>query len=225
MRKLIHTTLQILFPPRCGGCGARGTWVCAGCAIDIRAYSESCFFCETRAPETRVCEPCQKRFAIEAITWPWRYNHEKTRKIIENFKYRGMHASSYVLADFLCDSIRARLPADDWHALPIPIHRSKERERGYNQSYLLARELGMPVIDRVLVRTKATLPQARSDSRKARFESIRDAFEVQNPHHIEGRAILLIDDVATTGATLSEAARLLKRHGARRITAAVLAHG
>jgi predicted amidophosphoribosyltransferase len=136
-----------------------------------------------------------------------------------------MHASAPALAEFLRNTIATRLPADSWYALPIPIHKSKERERGFNQSYLLARELGLPLVDRALVRTRATPPQARSDSRKARFESIRDAFEVQRPQYIEDKAILLIDDVATTGATLSEAARALKNAGAGRIAAAVLAHG
>lgn len=156
--------------------------------------------------------------------WPWRYNHEKTHKIIGDYKYKGLRGAAPALAMHLRQTI-AQLPPDDWYALPIPIHRSKERERGYNQSYLLARELGLPLVDRALIRTVATPPQARSDSRKARFESIRGAFEVRRPQDIEGKAILLIDDVATTGATLSEAARLLKRAGARRIAAAVLAHG
>ncbi|MEK7631210.1 MAG: phosphoribosyltransferase family protein [Patescibacteria group bacterium] len=217
--------MQILFPPRCGGCGARGVWICDACALDIRAYSESCFFCETRAPSTRVCAPCAKRFAIEAIAWPWRYNHEKTHKIIGDYKYKGLRGAAPALAKHLQQTIIQNLSKDDWHTLPIPIHKSKERERGFNQSYLIARELGLPLIGRALVRTVATPPQARSDSRKARFESIRDAFEIKRPQDIEGKAILLIDDVATTGATLSEAARLLKRHGARRIAAAVLAHG
>ncbi len=224
MRNVIHTTLQVLFPPRCGGCLSRGVWICDGCAIDIRAYSESCFFCETRAPLARVCAPCAKRFAIEAISWPWRYNHEKTHKIIGDYKYIGLRGAAPALAVYLRQAI-TKLPADDWHVLPIPIHKSKERERGFNQSNLLARELGLPVISRALVRTVATPPQARSDSRKARFKSIRGAFEVARPQDIEGKAILLIDDVATTGATFSEAARLLKHHGARRISAAVLAHG
>ncbi|MEK7649912.1 MAG: phosphoribosyltransferase family protein [Patescibacteria group bacterium] len=224
MRNVIHTTMQILFPPRCGGCGAKGVWICDTCVADIRAYAQNCFFCEARAPKTHVCAQCAKRYALEAIVWPWRYSHEKTHKVIGDYKYKGLRGAAPALAKHLEQTI-TQLPQDDWHALPIPIHKSKERERGFNQSYLIARELGLPLINRALVRTVATPPQARSDSRKARFESIRDAFEIRRPQDIEGKAILLIDDVATTGATLSEAARLLKHRGARRISAAVLAHG
>ena len=224
-RAVIHTAMQILFPPRCGGCGARGVWICDGCASDIRDYAQNCFFCETRALSTRVCEACAKRFAIEAIYWPWKYNNEKTHKIIGDYKYKGLRGAGPTLAKYLRQTVIERLPDDDWQVLPIPIHKSKERERGYNQSYLLARELGLPMIGRALVRSKATPPQARMNSRKERFESMRNAFEVQRPQDIKDKAILLIDDVATTGATLSEAARLLKRVGARRIVAGVLAHG
>jgi len=108
--------------------------------------------------------------------------------------------------------------------VPIPLFPAKERERGFNQAALLARELGYPIDESAIRRTRETPPQARARSRRERILQIRGAFEATGKN-LKGKDILLVDDVATTGATLLEAARILKRAGAGKIYAAVFAHG
>lgn len=101
--------------------------------------------------------------------------------------------------------------------LPVPLHRRRERERGYNQALLLSRRLerawGVPVAAGVLVRRGITAPQADLDA-PARRRNVRGAFAVTNPEAIFGRHVVLVDDVLTTGATAGECARCLLRAGA-----------
>ena len=100
--------------------------------------------------------------------------------------------------------------------LPVPLHKARQRERGFNQAWLLARHLSrwtqVPLMDRVLVRHRSTTAQAGL-SRKQRRRNIQGAFRVADRAAIRGRAVLLVDDVFTTGATLNECARILRKQG------------
>ena len=109
--------------------------------------------------------------------------------------------------------------------IPVPLFVARQKERGFNQALLLAKNLPFPVLSSVATRTKDTLSQARTHSRRERYLHMRGAFDVKNSEKIAGRSILLVDDVATTGATLTELAGTLKKAGAGKIYALVLAHG
>jgi predicted amidophosphoribosyltransferase len=108
----------------------------------------------------------------------------------------------------------------------VPLHHKKLRERGYNQSYLLAHELGkltnLPVVGDCLVRQRHSAPQARTANVHERLGNVADAFTCHD-RRLEGRQILLIDDVATSGATLDACATVLKASGAASVRALVLA--
>jgi ComF family protein len=113
--------------------------------------------------------------------------------------------------------------------IPIPLHPKKERERGFNQSLLIAEALrdflsgSPPLISQILVRVKNTKAQAEIKDSDKRKENVRSCFAVKNPSEIKGKNIILIDDVFTSGATANEAVRTLKTAGARRILVLVLA--
>ncbi len=104
---------------------------------------------------------------------------------------------------------------------PVPIHTRRLRERGFNQAFLLAKELsklnGVEVND-ILIRTRKTKSQT-SLGRAERKENIKDAFALKAGADVKGKAFILIDDVCTTGATLEECARILKENGAREVLA------
>ena len=108
--------------------------------------------------------------------------------------------------------------------IPIPLHPLREKERGFNQSLFIAQTLGNRIENSVLKRIKDTPQLARAQSREERFRQIKGAFYLAKPDIIKGKNILLVDDVATTGATIAEAARMLKEGGAKKIYAAVVAH-
>ncbi len=107
------------------------------------------------------------------------------------------------------------LPAPDL-IVPVPLHTQRLSQRGFNQAGLLARELGRklrtPVLPDALVRANQTLPQTRL-KRRERLENVKGAFQISNDRKVRGRRILLIDDVFTTGTTLSECSKVLKRKG------------
>jgi len=147
------------------------------------------------------------------------------RQAIHELKYRNLRALAQPLArllrDYLADS---PLPADA--LVPVPLHSKRLKERGYNQSRRLAQELGklmnVPVVDDCLFRRRHTSPQTRTSSAEERKRNIADAFACHNDN-LRHKQVLLIDDVATSGATLDACAVALKAAGASSVWGLVLA--
>lgn len=112
--------------------------------------------------------------------------------------------------------------------LPVPLHPVRRREREFNQAALLAQEvsraLGVPVLEEVLVRAQPTTPQTQLEA-EARWRNVAGAFAVRQPALVRGRALLLIDDVLTTGATAQACTRALRGAGAARVDVLTFAHG
>ncbi len=147
------------------------------------------------------------------------------QKLIHFFKYQGGRALALPFGQALGGSLSASCAAVD-ALMPVPLHRSRLRDRGYNQSELLAREAGLcsgvPVWSDVLVRRKTTRSQARMN-RQQRLQNLRDAFRVTQPERVAGCRIALVDDVLTTGHTLDECARVLLDAGAAAVITLTIA--
>ena len=223
--KVIHTALDLLFPPICAGCKEPGKLICASCARKAEYRGFECFFCGIKADDARICRLCKKAHKIEGITWPWRYNIDESRAIIAAYKYRKKRALARALAGELAGALLAASLPDDLIAIPVPLHPKREKERGFNQAELLTKWLGVPVLRNAVIRTKETHPQARAASRREREAQVKGAFLVARPERVKGKNILIVDDVATTGATIREVAKVLKKSGAGKLYAAVIAHG
>ena len=149
------------------------------------------------------------------------------REALHAFKFHGRRALAAPLGDLLVEAMAGRLPAGLPAVLvPVPLHPRRERERGFNQASLLARRVGRawrcPVRDDVLVRAVATPSQTELDA-PARRANVRDAFRLRRPELVAGCHVLLVDDILTTGATLSECARCLRDGGAATIGALTVA--
>lgn len=147
------------------------------------------------------------------------------RSAIHQLKYRNLRAIASTLAHFLGDYYRdGPIPADV--LVPVPLHPRRLKERGYNQSLLLARELsrlvGLPLISNCLVRTGAAYSQARTENVKQRWENVVGAFSCRY-RIMKGSRVLLIDDVTTSGATLDACAAAIKDAGAASVWGLVLA--
>ena len=221
--------LRLVLPPRCllcGAHGANGRDLCSGCASDLVVNIPCCPRCALPLPvPAPLCGECLKRPPPFAAAWvPFRYGHPLD--LLEaRFKFRGDLAAGRVLADLMLERAAVDMPALPAMLIPVPLHRTRLRERGYNQAVELARpfarSLGIPVRHDLLVRAKATPPQTGLDA-KARRRNLRDAFAVapgtQLPTHIA-----LFDDVMTTGATLRECARVLRQAGVQRVDVWALA--
>jgi len=153
------------------------------------------------------------------------------RDLVHLLKYDGLLPAGGPLGELLAQSIAdLRLPLDDASLLivPVPLHSSKRRERRFNQSELIARAAmrhlpaGFELAPHVLVRHRETHSQVGLD-REARIQNMRGAFRVIDAERIAGRTVIVVDDVMTTGTTVSECARVLKRAGAATVFAATVA--
>jgi ComF family protein len=221
--------LRVLLPPRCLLCGARGADgrdLCSGCVADLGKNQPACPRCALPlahpAPLCSACITAQPPF--ESAWAPFRYGHPLD--LLEaRFKFRADLAAGRVLSDLLTERMRVDAPARPDAIVPVPLHRARLRARGYNQALELARplarSLGVPLRDDLLLRTRVTDPQSALDA-KARRRNVRGAFALTEgvplPAHVA-----LFDDVMTTGATLREAALTLRRAGVLRVDAWALA--
>ena len=201
-------------PQRCPGCGALADparFLCDACRARVpRLAIPLCVRCLAYGREPVGClgHPGFQ-------TWPaWIYD-ERTAVLLQALKF-GERTG---LADTLAAELERVVPPGGFDALlAVPLHRARRRERGYNQAALLAaalaRRIGVPVLEAVLERTRATAPQTRLGPAERR-RNLRAAFRVATPGWIEGRRVLLVDDVMTTGATLEAALAVLGDGGAR----------
>lgn len=224
--ELAQGLLDLLFPPRCVACGAHGAVFCAACLAQARAPAEPlCLRCgmptlaTPRADTPTRCAECiagQGPLALTGLRLA-AYHEGSVRKAVHALKYTGRRRAAQPLADLLAMAYHryhdAGMVAD--LILPVPLHRDRARERGYNQSALLARALAkrlrLPMRADLLIRARATQAQVGL-SRQARRANVANAFALARPDAarlLAGKRILLVDDVATTGSTLDAAAQAL----------------
>jgi ComF family protein len=221
--------LRVLLPLRCLLCGGRGTGgrdLCRGCACDILLNDLSCPRCalplETAAP---LCGECLERAPPFASAWvPFRYAHPLD--LLEaRFKFRGDLAAGRVLAGLMIERAGIDVPARPDCIVAVPLHIARLRERGYNQAFELAsplaRALGVAIDRDLLVRTRATPAQTGLDA-ALRRRNVRSAFATRAGKPVPAH-VALFDDVMTTGATLRECARVLRRAGVARVDVWALA--
>lgn len=150
------------------------------------------------------------------------------KDIIILYKYRGFSVLGNSLAEFIHKSL-GKEESLWWETdaiIPVPLHSEKEKERGYNQAKILAKELArrkqIPFIEDQLIKVRRTLPQTSLEA-KERGKNLRGAFEIEDREKIEGKIVLLVDDVFTTGSTLQECSLVLRRAGALEVRALTVA--
>jgi competence protein ComFC len=226
LTRLKGMALDFLFPQRCVGCGGEGSFLCEACQRSLPRISPPvCPRCGRPEANGQLCSGCAEwSAAIDGIRSPFRFEGV-VREAVHQLKYRNLRALVPSLSEMLDDYLKTlTLPADV--LVPVPLHRKRLRERGYNQSLLLARGLGrlnsLPVVDNCLIRRKNTPPQARTSTVEERRDNVVGVFDCRDGR-LRGRQVLLIDDVATSGATLDACAAVLKASGAVSVWALVLA--
>ena len=219
--------VDLLFPKRCVGCDTEGSFLCPDCRDGLpRLEPPFCFLCSQPGRLiVGLCPHCWARpLEINGIRAPYRMEGA-VREAVHVLKYQGVRALAPVLGQLLGEFISSiNLPAD--LLAPVPLHPLRERSRGYNQALLLAQEAGkqmtLPVEAKALRRIRHTPSQARSASQDERQANVAGAFAV-DVALVQGRSVLLIDDVCTTGATLEACAIALKEAGATSVWGLALA--
>lgn len=232
--RVLTAVLDLLFPPRCPACTVRTRVVdlCPPCRERVpRAATPWCTICGLPYAGAGVDHPCpactrrRPHFACARARTVYGPGQENPAiDLLHRLKYGRDPTLAPILAGLLVD--RLPLPLDHDVIVPVPLHRARLRWRGFNQAVPLARAVaracGRRVAPRVLARRRPTPPQVGLPAAERRA-NVRHAFALREPEVVDGRVVLLVDDVMTTGATLDECARILVRGGARRVDALVLA--
>ena len=212
--------LDLLLPPRCAGCGERESWLCPACADRMpRLGDQRCRVCARQlAGDVQVCADCYRAPPpVERVHAAFRHDG-LARQLVLDLKYRHRRHLAPDLGRLLALAAPGQIDA----LVPVPLHPRRRRERGFNQSELLARELsrrlGRPLLADRVRRTRDTAQQTGLSPRE-RLANVRGAFAIAG--RLDGQRLLLVDDVCTTGATLYACAGALRAAGARSVVAAV----
>ncbi len=209
--------LDILFPRWCVGCGREGDFLCDSCRGPLsRIEPPLCPRCGRPQPDGLICSGCVDwAGGLDAIRSPFKFD-DAIRQAVYQLKYENLRALAGTLAQLLADYLIANpVPGDV--LVPVPLHRKRLRERGYNQSALLAQELGkiirLPVVTDCLVRQRYAKPQVRAATVNERKNNVAGAFSCLD-RRLQDKRVIVIDDVSTSGSTLHACADALKAGGA-----------
>ncbi len=237
MRHLWEVLLNLLYPPACSACGRRTERpeFCRQCRLRIATPSSPlCLTCGlpflTRGDADHACARCLEhppRFgrARACTIYDAAAGDQPLNSVLQKYKYSRDVWLARPLGALLVE--RSPFAVDTYDVMmPVPLHVQRLRWRGFNQAQLLARPLaraaGVPLDARALQRVRPTRPQVELGE-KERRQNVAGAFRVARPHQVDGRRILLVDDVYTTGATVDECSRVLRHAGAVSVDVLVLA--
>jgi len=221
--------LDIFFPIECLGCGKEDVWLCEQCLATIPLNtSDECPRCHNFSQGSQTCLKCQRGYYLNGVLTASHYDHPIVRKLVTNLKYNYVKVLVEPLAQAMVKQLRFRsgFLEENWLMVPVPLHRKRLLERGFNQSELLASCLqkltGMSWMA-ALRRRFWTPPQAELTGTD-RLINIKGVFEADKKL-IKNKKIILIDDVFTTGGTLNECAFALRQGGAKEVWGLVAARG
>lgn len=237
--------LELLFPIKCAVCGKetgskkKNRLICTDC---LKSLSPSldlfCPLCEAKTADAGLCFSCrliisntENNFYLDRLLYPYSYKDPAVQKIIKAFKYhliKGLEEPLGRLMINYLEKINGKLDLNNYVLIPVPLHRRKYNQRGYNQSELIASEISKymstEIIVDCLVKTKNTKDQARLKETE-RMTNLKNAYVCSKPWLVSGKKVLLIDDVYTTGTTMAECARVLKEAGTSEITGLAITRG
>ena len=213
--RLWERALDLIFPPRCVGCGRFGAFLCDAClAVTPVAAPPRCDRCWVAMDAPGTCHRCRRGHpALAGARAAFVYGGP-AREAIHALKFNGVSAIAPLMAREMARVLAGWAPPVSV-VVPVPLAGSRRRLRGYNQSELLAKEVarqaGLPLRSQAVARRRSTLPQARLGDEEARRRNVQGAFVPGRAP--PGAAVLLVDDVMTTGATVQACARALRAAG------------
>lgn len=219
LRIFIHTFLEILFPEQCLSCRQVGHGLlCQTCSLDLSPTV-------THIDTNIICL--------------FSYNNSIIKQLLWELKYHSNSRAAAVIGPYLADTLVERhadyvsLHPNSGPAIlvPVPISRSRTFKRGFNQAERLATAVtenypdSFEVNTTLVTKIRSTKPQVKCASRSERLSNVIGAFTVKVPTSLAHRQIIVIDDVSTTGATIREVIKVLKKNGAKNVSGLVVAHG
>lgn len=235
LKPIKNFLLNLLFPPFCLNCQREGNYLCQDCLslIDISNY-QYCPFCHPPkiVLDGKTCKFCKRNKKLNGLFSATSYQDFIIKKVIGQFKYQPyIKELSKILASLIITHFQLLAKSPNFSQailIPIPLEKKKLKERGFNQAEEIAKELSIflkiSLVNNILLKIKETLPQIEL-SGKEREENIKGAFACQKSDILKGKKILLVDDIFTTGSTMEECARVLKKAGAKEVWGIVVARG
>lgn len=227
-QKLLESFLDFVFPPYCLICKnhipVAKEFVCTTCWEALEPIPNPfCPLCKNFLVDGNSCENCNPNNLWVFSLGPF---DDCYQELIHQFKYKAKLSLGRILSSRLGDLLISKSKDRNLDCIiPVPLHSSRQRQRGFNQSHIIAETLGeklsLPVERKILKRKKKTKDQTRL-SPEERKANVREAFQIVYSEKVKNKNILLVDDVVTTGATLEECARELRKSGARSVCAATL---
>ncbi|MCC7118232.1 MAG: ComF family protein [Anaerolineales bacterium] len=223
--QLMWGLVDLVIPPACGGCDKYGVAWCAECECKVQILNGTlCVVCGVPQEKEGVCNSCLAEQPHFRVLRAWSVFDGPVREALHKLKYQRAISLGWTLASQMLDFVKVELnwPVDA--VVPVPLGRSRLRERGYNQVETIAKPLalglGLQYFRDGLKRHKETRSQVGL-TKSERRENIRDAFVADA--RVKGKSILVVDDVSTTGATLSAGAEALFLTGAKDVYALTVA--
>ncbi len=219
--------LDFVFPKKCVSCGKFGAYICADCFSRIE-YVENpvCAICQRQAIGGKTHPGCKTRYGLDGLIAVCRYRGA-VKVGIQKIKYKWVYDIEKVLCDILVERLWKFDFPKDLILVPVPLHKKRKNWRGFNQAELLTKDLakrfGVQSLSSLIriVDTKTQVGLKRDERKK----NVLGAFAVGAGNDVKGKNIMLVDDVYTSGATMSECAKVLKRAGAKNVWAMALALG
>lgn len=218
---------DILFPKYCVSCKKAGTLLCDNCWPRIEfIYAPICPVCRGQSVAGRTHAGCQTPWGLDGLL-ALGYYRGPVKALVRQLKYHG----AIVTQELVGQLFSHYLEHESLYLPPaiittIPLHKSAQNQRGFNQAEVIARvlsqQLELPFIPDILQRTRQTVSQTRL-SKEQRQANMHGAFSLKTAEPIKGASFIVVDDVFTTGATLREAAKTLKRSGAAKVYGFTLA--
>lgn len=232
-RQFFAFSVEAVFPASCYGCGAADAYLCAQCCGHVGALPQpQCPHCGTRLPFGELPKACRAHLHTSRFFCCANYRDPSVRAMIHDFKYNRAFALADPLATYMCawlahNGYEDILIKANVLVVPVPSHPKRERERGFHPAGVLgasfAQQMNLEYSKDVLSKTENNHPQVETKNAQERRENVKGVFTLAKPELVHGRTILLLDDVCTTGATLTECARAIRSGNPKAIWALTMA--
>jgi len=217
IKRGINFFLELLFPSRCIGCHSYSSMLCSNCTNLLRTAE--------RETENGIMAAYDYRDPlIKDAIWKLKYYHSP---------HLGQRLGELLYESFLeeIEEIKIFSLGSPIYVIPIPISKNRKENRGYNQSEIIAKSFckiaplnTFKLKNKIIFKKINIIPQAKLNNRNKRLQNIKGAFEIKNKEAVKGKTIIIIDDVTTTGGTILEIMKILKKAGAKKVFGLAVAH-
>ena len=229
--KVWENILDYIFPRECFGCAKEGEYFCSACFDKIDyLQDDKCYICHDVETQKGICSECSLLTGIDEIIIATHYNKTAIGQLVEGLKYNYIEEAGKILAQVLDQKIKLLQKENYLYnqiLLPVPLHRKRLVERGFNQSQIIAKHLAVKynaqIEDKLIRRVKNTVQQAKLN-REERLKNLKYGFQV-DLKAVLPKKVVVLDDVLTTGSTFSEISQQLKKAGVEYVICLAVCHG